>query len=76
MTQAECEAHALTLEAFDLRKETGDRKAKITMTTGDEVELSVDPSLDGAGDEKRCARFSRFSRFSRFLCFFLARLIL
>ena len=50
---------------LQVTKDTGDRKAKITMTTGDEVELSVDPSLDGAGDEKRCARFSRFFAFFR-----------
>merc|ERR1719453_2856411 len=33
-------------------KETGNRKAKITMEAGETIVLSNDPSLDGASDEK------------------------
>jgi len=33
-------------------KETGNRKAKITMTKGETITLSNDPELDGASDEK------------------------
>ncbi len=33
-------------------KETGNRKAKITLTAGETITLSNDPALDGASDEK------------------------